>query len=273
MNIGGGMRVRRFLPKPRRRLIGAWCFVDAFSSTESQMSIPSHPHCGLQTVSWLLEGRNDHRDSLGNHAENGPSDLAIMTAGHGIAHAEATPPDYRGPSRGIQLWVALPDAHRNVEPAFALHSNLPLRQVDSASVIDVIGNGSPAHTFTPLILQEVRVPAGGRVRLPLDPAHENAILPMVGDLEIEGNVWSADALAYLGTGRTVVHLAASTDVIALVLGGEPLGEQVLMWWNFVARTWGEMRSARDAWAAEERFGEVAGPRLAAPRLPQEPGPA
>src|SRR6478752_2940914 len=122
----GDVEVRRLLPLRRRRSVGAWCFVDHYGPMSvdgvAGMQVPPHPHIGLQTVTWLLDGNVLHRDSLGSEQMIRPGQLNLMTAGHGIAHAEeslrgreADPrnlPSHSPDLHGVQLWTALPDASR-----------------------------------------------------------------------------------------------------------------------------------------------------------------
>ena len=118
--LGESTRVRRLLPTLGRRLVGAWAFVDHYGPDDvaagAGMQVAPHPHTGLQTVSWLLEGTVHHRDSLGSDVQFGPGELALMTAGHGIAHAEQSPVHHPRFLHGAQLWVALPDASRRPPP-------------------------------------------------------------------------------------------------------------------------------------------------------------
>ena len=114
-------------------MVGAWCFVDHYGphdlTTAAPMDVPPHPHTGLQTVSWLLDGEVLHRDSLGSQQMIAPGQLNLMTAGHGIAHSEETPaPEQRTTQAlsGVQLWVALPEASRSVAPHFEHHADLPV---------------------------------------------------------------------------------------------------------------------------------------------------
>src|SRR5919202_6561195 len=127
--LGGprAMLVHRTLPHRDIRTIGAWCFVDAFGpSTGPGMHVPPHPHIGLQTVTWLLAGDVEHRDSVGSRQLVHPGELNVMTAGRGIAHSE----DSVGPAgsgmHGVQLWTALPDADRQQAPHFEHHGDLPV---------------------------------------------------------------------------------------------------------------------------------------------------
>ncbi|HUB42204.1 MAG TPA: pirin family protein [Streptosporangiaceae bacterium] len=118
----GAMTVRRMLPLRLRRSVGAWCFIDHYGPPDvdgvTGMSVPPHPHIGLQTVTWLLSGNVLHRDSLGTEQLIRPGQLNLMTSGRGIAHAEESPAEHDPTLHGVQLWVALPEASRHAEPAF-----------------------------------------------------------------------------------------------------------------------------------------------------------
>ena len=130
--LGGprGFEVTRTLPNKHRRMVGAWCFLDAYGPHDLAgspgMRVGPHPHIGLQTVSWLVAGEILHRDSLGTVQEIRPGQLNLMTAGRGISHSEETPAGHTGVLQGVQLWVALPDADRDVPPAFTHHADLPV---------------------------------------------------------------------------------------------------------------------------------------------------
>jgi redox-sensitive bicupin YhaK (pirin superfamily) len=127
--LGGsrGMPVTRTLPSRGRRMVGAWCFADAYGPTDLTetpgMQVPPHPHTALQTVSWLVEGEVMHRDSIGSEQLIRPGQLNLMTAGRGIAHSERTLPEHSPWLHGVQLWVALPGDDRNVEPHFEITPN------------------------------------------------------------------------------------------------------------------------------------------------------
>jgi redox-sensitive bicupin YhaK (pirin superfamily) len=284
--LGGprAMTVRRTLPHRDRRTIGAWCFVDDYGPDDiagtTGMQVPPHPHTGLQTVSWLLEGEILHRDSLGCEQRVRPGELNLMTAGRGISHSEESPPDRPPRLRGVQLWVALPDAQRDAAPAFDHHADLPRVQDGDLDITvvtgDLAGTVSPARTFTPLLGVDLVVAAGGSGVVPLNPDHEHAVLALGDGLLVADRPVPASTLAYLGVGRRDLALASSgPSTRALVLGGPPLDEQLLMWWNFVGRTHDEIAAAREEWERsrggdDTRFGHVrgyAGPPLAAPELP------
>jgi hypothetical protein len=272
----GGLAIRRLLPRSQRRLVGAWCFLDAYGplsfSSGKPMDVAPHPHIGLQTVSWLLEGEVAHHDSLGLEATARPGILNLMTAGRGIAHAEETPAQNGGRLRGVQLWVALPEASRDTTPAFDSHRELPALELDAGRATVIIGQlgdvRSPARAFSPIVGAEVWGEPGSRLALPLDPGFEHAFVPLRGGCRLDDQTLAIDTLYYLGCGRRELVLACEREPFrALLLGGAPFGEAVLMWWNFVARTTEEIVAAREDWEAGRRFGEVGaygGPRMPAP---------
>jgi redox-sensitive bicupin YhaK (pirin superfamily) len=270
----GGLPVVRSLPRRERRTIGAWCFVDHFGPADvadASMLVGPHPHIGLHTVTWVLEGEVLHHDSLGSEQLIKPGQLNLMTAGRGVAHAEETPKDATGGLHGLQLWVAQPEATRSGPASFGHHSALPEAVIGSvvATVLvgEVAGVRSPARTDSPLVGAEVIV--AGRAELPLDPAFEHGLLVIDGPVSVDRMVVAPGAFGYLAPGREQIGLepAAGEPARALLLGGTPFEEPILMWWNFVARTKEEMVQARQDWeAASDRFGPVESElgRIAAP---------
>ncbi|MDR7303693.1 pirin family protein [Haloactinomyces albus] len=285
--LGGprAMRVRRALPNRDRRMVGAWCFADSYGPSDitgqAGMQVPPHPHTGLQTVTWLAEGEVWHQDSVGSRRLVRPGELPLMTAGHGIAHSEQSPPDHSASLYGAQLWVALPEESRQVAPAFEFHSALPRHESRQGSITvlagEVDGAISPATTYSPLVGAGLAVPAGGQPTVPLEPEFEHAILALSPGLSAENVSIPVGAMLYLGRGRDEVRLSAEVAGQALVLGGQPFAEDLVMWWNFIGRSHDDIVAARSAWEREHdtdtphrRFGPVDGydgPALAAPTLP------
>lgn len=279
-----GLPIRRLLPRGGRRLVGPWCFLDSYGplrfTSSKPIDVAPHPHIGLQTVSWLLEGEIVHNDSLGSTGSGGPDVLNLMTAGHGIAHSEETPPANVGRLRGTQLWVALPETHRATAPGFAQHRDLPVLRLDGGAATVVMGElgglRSPGRVFSPMVGADVAIEGERPVALPLDPGFEHAIVPLQGGCRLEGQALEIDTLYYLGTARRELILSGDPGPArVLLLGGAPFGESILMWWNFVARTTEEIVAAREDWEAGRRFGAVdayAGARMAAPAFIARPVP-
>jgi hypothetical protein len=276
----GGLPVRRALPRRQRRTVGAWCFADHFGPADvavASMQVGPHPHMGLQTVTWVLGGEVLHRDSLGSEQLIRPGQLNLMTAGRGVAHAEETPARATGDLHGIQLWVAQPEATRSGAAAFEHHPSLPQAEygglVVTVLVGEVAGARSPARADTPLVGADLAV--AGEGTLPLDPAFEHGIVVAGGGLAVDGRVIGPGALAYLGQGRDELRLGGTPGTRALLLGGTPFEETILMWWNFVGRSREELDEAYRDWeGGDERFGEVRSSlsRIGAPRPAWTPLP-
>jgi redox-sensitive bicupin YhaK (pirin superfamily) len=242
------------------------------------MQVAPHPHTGLQTVSWLLEGEVHHRDSLGSDVQFGPGQLALMTAGHGIAHSEQSPVVHPQFLHGAQLWVVLPDAARGTAPAFEHHATLPGFASDGLTTTVLMGSfggaTSPGSGYTPLVGVDLDLAAGADVEVPLEPDFEYGLLASSGSVDVEGAPLERGAMLYLGTGRRFLRLRAGDASRLLLLGGEPFEEQIVMWWNFVGRSGEEIADYAEQWNAEDdRFGAVVGydgARLEAPPLPPVP---
>ena len=278
-NVGDHMQVRRALPQRLRRRVGGWCFLDHYGPVtlapgDAGMRVGPHPHMGLQTVSWLYSGSVFHRDSLGNEQLIRPGQLNLMTAGRGISHSEESPAGHPKNLHGLQFWIALPEAARHSEPAFHHHPVLPRLQRDGLDLTLIVGEAlgqrSPAKVHSPLAGLDIICSDTGTRSLPLDPAFEHALIVIEGELTLGNARLVPGNLYYLGAGRGRVELGNAVPARAFLLGGEPMKEDVLLWWNFVGRTSEEMSEARAQWEAHAaRFGEVRGydgPRLIAPEL-------
>ncbi|CAN5394879.1 pirin family protein [soil metagenome] len=284
--LGGprAMPVRRTLPQRSRSLIGAWCFVDHYGPNPADgpggMTVPPHPHTGLQTVSWLFAGDIEHRDSTGSHAMVRPGELNLMTAGHGIAHSEVSTGETTV-LHGAQLWIALPDGSRDHAPFFE-HYLPRVTQLGDATLRvflgSLAGDTSSATTFTELLGAQLDLPAGASVTLDVDPRFEHGVLLDAGELTVETEQLPLAHLAYVAPGRSSLTITAGAEPArALVIGGVPLGESIVMWWNFIGRNHDEIVGFRDDWMmqviagtdAAGRFGHTAydGPALPAPELP------
>ncbi|MEU4120517.1 pirin family protein [Kitasatospora sp. NPDC028055] len=281
VQLGESTVVRRLLPNLGRRMVGAWCFVDHYGpddiADEPGMQVPPHPHMGLQTVSWLHQGEVLHRDSLGSLQTVRPYELGLMTSGRAISHSEESPRPHARYLHGAQLWVALPDAHRNTAPSFEHHPDLPTVIAPGLRATVILGTldtaTSPGTTHSPLVGADLALTEGTDLKLPLVPEFEYAVLAMTGRIEVDGVPVEPGSMLYLGCGRRELPLLAHSDGSVLLLGGEPFEEKIVMWWNFIGRSGEEITQARNDWEMGSRFGEVHGydgARLPAPELPDIP---
>ena len=279
----GGLDVVRVLPTKGRRTVGAWCFVDLLGPVDlddpDPLEIGPHPHTGLSTVTWLLEGEALHTDSLGTEQVIRAGQLNLMTAGHGISHAELAA---HPPFRGAQLWIAQPEETRHGAPAFEHHAELPHVELtgtggtsEATLLVGALGGGhggveSPARADTPLVGADVLL-APGATTIPLDVRSEHAVAPIDAPVLVGGHVVEPGSLALVPAGLDELVLTVRGEgARVLLLGGEPLGAPITMWWNFVARDRDEITQAWRSWnARDERFGTVASPlaRIEAPAPP------
>lgn len=267
--------VRRTLPHKNLRMIGAWCFVDHYGPTNqvTGMTIGAHPHMGLQTVTWLFDGRIMHNDSLGTHQEINPAQLNLMTAGRGIAHSEQSL-ESNSNMHGVQLWIALPDENRIQAPFFEHFSELPTHDLDGVKTKVFIGEykklKSEAKVFSELVGAEF-LTKNDYVQLELNSNYEYGVLNVGESFEINGQSLGFGELAYTPTGNTNAEIKSSSEKHFLLLGGKPFAEKILMWWNFIGRTHEEIVAARELWNSHDQsipdFVDEIKARIPAPELP------
>ncbi|MEY4748088.1 MAG: hypothetical protein RIQ60_302 [Pseudomonadota bacterium] len=282
-DLGGGFTVKRLLPTARRQAVGPFVFFDHFGPVTARPGdnhdVRPHPHIGLATLTWLFEGAMMHRDSTGAVQRIEPGAVNWMTAGRGIVHSERTPDDLRDQvrsSHGLQLWIALPEAHEEAAPAF---QHLPAADVPALQLAadgvgpaiglrvlvgQALGRRSPVRTCSPTLYLELDLPAGARLRLPDfaadygGPAErfEAALYGVDAGFELDGQAVPAHQLALLpgAAGGLALHTAQATRV--MLVGGEPLGPRHIVW-NFVASRRERIEQARADWAAG-RFDAVPG---------------
>jgi redox-sensitive bicupin YhaK (pirin superfamily) len=199
-----------------------------------------------------------------------------MTAGRGVAHSEFSLDD-TALSQGLQLWVALPAAAAEVAPGFEQHSDLPYFDAPGGRVTVLLGTlggvTSPATTYTPILGAQLDLAAGSAATIAVRPDFEHAVLAITGDLDVAGSPLTPGPLLYLGTGRTELTISTETGARALLIGGEPFPDDLVMWWNFVGRDHDDIATARAAWEAQDptRFPVIPGhtptERIPAPTLP------
>jgi quercetin 2,3-dioxygenase len=265
----GRMGVLRVLPTKGRRTVGPWCFADLARPDDiaapPPLEIGPHPHMGLATATWLFSGTALHSDSLGTEQLIRPGELNLMTAGHGIVHAELGVETAAGIGpdgiMGVQMWLALPDATRDGGSRFQHVGDLPVAELGSGRahvfVGEMAGESSAARVDHPTIGLDVTFDA--RVEVPVDPRFEHGVVPVDRPVKVEDAIVEPGSLALVPTGyeRLVLEAPGATARL-LLLGGEPLGVEIKMWWNFVARTTDEITDAWRAWQAhdDDRFGPV-----------------
>lgn len=269
-DLGDGFTVRRALPSAHRRMVGPFIFFDQMGpvtlSAGDGLDVRPHPHIGLATVTYLLEGEILHRDSLGSVQAIRPGAVNWMTAGRGIVHSERSADDVRaagGPLFGLQTWVALPTAHEETAPAFFHHTaaDIPEAEADDVAIRVVAGScdgmTSPVQTFSDMLYADVSLADGARYRLTAEHI-ERAVYVITGAVEVEGQQggFEAGELVIFKPGAEIVMRARGPARLMLV-GGEPLAEPRNIYWNFVSSSKERIEQAKEDWIAQ-RFDKVPG---------------
>lgn len=271
----GGVDIVRVLPTKGRRTVGPWCFVDLILPADAEnpdpMEVGPHPHIGLSTVTWLFDGEAEHSDSLGTTQLIRAGELNLMTAGHGIAHAEL---GMGRNLRGAQMWLAQPDGTRHGSSRFEHHAELPSLDLTAGQATVIAGTidgvTSPAETDWPTVGADLELRTGS-FEVPVVVGHEHAVVPIDNPVLVDGTIIEPGWLGLIPQGFDSIRVETNSDSRLMLLGGEPLGEAIQMWWNFVARDQDELTRAWRDWQAgdTDRFGPVPSKlaRIEAPRPP------
>ncbi|MCM2329425.1 MAG: pirin family protein [Lysobacter sp.] len=224
----GTMPVRRALPHRERRAVGPWVFLDHFGPLRvaaGDEGVGAHPHAGIETVTYLLSGRNRHRDSAGHEGIVTAGGAQWMTAGRGIVHAEQPLPADEGESlqHGLQLWTSLPRALKMMPPRYRrldageiARSRLPgatLRVVAG----EVAGVAGPAETLMPAFLAHVTVDPGASIAVEVASCHEAAAYVIDG----EGS-FGPEGATRASAGELVVYADSGGELAAANEGARPL---------------------------------------------------
>jgi len=264
----GGFSVGRVLPSARRRLVGPFIFFDhmgpaAFGPGQG-IDVRPHPHINLATVTYLFEGEILHRDSLGSLQAIRPGAINWMTAGRGIVHSERTGPEPRkigSRLHGLQLWVALPTAHEETEPAFRHYPSATLPDFERGGArVRVLagkayGMASPVQTLSPLFYAESMIPAGGELALP-DEHRERAAYIVEGVVRCGDERIESSRMIVFAPGP-IPPLRAESGARVVLIGGAPLEGERHIWWNFVSSSRDRIERAKRDWKAG-RFPPVPG---------------
>jgi len=263
-------------------MVGPFIFLDHFGpivfGPGAGANIRPHPHIGLSTLSYLLQGEMIHRDSVGNVQQIRAGDVNWMTAGNGIVHSERPPPTAHvqgGTLFGQQIWVALPKALEEVQPSFSHHAagTLPEIEADGVSLAVIAGQAfgerSPVPVSSDLMYVDAVLKPGAR--LPVSTEHvERAVFIVSGEVEIAGQseTFGEAQFVVFRPGAEIVLRARGSAHLMLVVG-EPFPEPRHIYWNFVSTSKERIEQAKDDWR-QNRFPKVAGETEFIPLPPDLP---
>ncbi len=252
--LPGNFVVRRALPRRELRRVGGFVFLDHFDErdvTPEMFDVPPHPHVGLQTVTYLFDGEILHTDSLDYVQPILPGDVNWMTSGREITHAEQVTKKLSR-LHGVQAWVGLPHKDRKTEPDFQHFDGAGLPVIEGPGVkITVIagacaGEVSPIPTFQKLVYLDIEVAGGGSQEFEVEETHELAVYVCDGAVNIGGTELERFDLGRLSKGG-VFSFSADKDARFMLLGGEPLPEPTVIYWNFITDTIGEAKQRLVDW--------------------------
>ncbi|WP_226702964.1 pirin family protein [Microbulbifer elongatus] len=252
----GGFAVRRTLPNSRQKTVGPWIFFDHMGPAEFEpgkgINVRPHPHINLATVTYLFEGEILHRDSLGSLQPIRPGDVNLMVAGKGIVHSERERPEVtaaRHRLHGLQLWLALPEADEEIDPAFYHYpsTEIPETNVDGVPVRVIMGQAygteSPVKTHAETLYIEARLKAGQKLVLP--DAEERALYVVEGSAQSRSVQLPCHTMAVFKQ-ESGVEIEAREDCLLALIGGEPVGQRFVDW-NFVSSRKDRIECARADW--------------------------
>lgn len=256
----GGFEVRRALPFRSRRMVGPFIFWDQMGPGEflsgKGLDVRPHPHIGLSTITYLVDGSIDHKDSLGTDKRILPGDVNLMSAGKGITHSERTGQDVRlHPSRifGIQSWVAQPKHYEESQPAFTHASKSELPVFEDAGIKgrvilgEYLGVRSPVQTQWPTLYADVMMDERSRLTIPAT-TEERALYPISGRLEIASTIYEPNQMLVLRPGDEVT-ITAIDPLRLMLLGGAAMDGPRYMLWNFVSSSRDRLQEAKAMWQA------------------------
>ena len=241
----GNFLVGRLLPFREKRAVGPFVFIDhmgpAALKNYQNLEVAPHPNIGLSTLTYLLEGSIQHKDSLGNDIEIKPGAVNWMTAGKGVVHSERTPEYLRNTEKhlhGFQIWVGLPKDMEQKEATFhhteaddipVWHDgNLQYKLIAG----ELFGRKSPVPVHSKLFFLEIKSQDAKKINIGGDLFGEVAMYVLDGTVNIDGNTFGGKQLL-IAKNATLCEFEMSENTTVYLFGGEPFNEERFIFWNFV----------------------------------------
>lgn len=256
----GDFLVGRLIPFRKKRMIGPFIFIDHMGPTSlgptKYMDVDQHPHIGLSTLTYLLEGEIMHEDSMGTMQRIQPGSVNLMVAGKGVSHTERTPLDLRNgkqfTAHGYQIWVALPKALEDMEPEFhhVAADKLPKWTDGTAEFTLVAGEGygqkSPVPVHSPLFMVEIKNTSVYHLNTKDHLKGEIGICIVEGAIEACGDTVAKGNILVSKVEDTCNTILKPNSHI-LLFGGEAFAEERYIDWNFVSSDKDNIEKAKEAW--------------------------
>ncbi|RED98879.1 pirin family protein [Marinoscillum furvescens] len=268
----GDFLVGRLLPFRKKRMVGPFIFIDHMGPSTvgptQYLDVDQHPHMGLSTLTFLLEGEIMHRDSMGTEQRIVPGSVNWMVAGKGVTHTERTPEDLRNGSshtiHGYQIWVALPKELEQMAPEFHHldRSELPSWKEQNAKFVLVAGEGygrkSPLPVHSELFMVEVKSSDTYELKINGQLDGEIGICVVAGSVQACEHQISAGNMLVSKT-EDACSLTMHPDTHVFLFGGKPFPEERYIYWNWVATDKSRLEEAKERWKNKD-FPQVPGDR-------------
>jgi len=247
---GAGVNLTRIIGSPELNMLDPFLLLDEFGSDNPDDYIagfPYHPHRGFETITYMLNGKWQHKDSAGNKGKLGEGSVQWMTAGRGIVHSEM-PIQTGGLTRGFQLWLNLPKAKKMIEPAYQdIHADqIPILKEVFGTVKVISGeyNGTigPGKSHTPVMIMDIRLSPESEITIPIMGGWNAFGFIYEGNVK-SGKSLSKGQLAVYNTEGNIHFKTNSTQASIYLVAGEPLNEPVARGGPFVMNTRGEIIKA------------------------------
>ena len=252
---GAGVRLRRSFGPSKENPFDPFLLFDHFAFNDPIegpiVGFPMHPHRGIETVTYMLEGSTRHRDSLGNMGVIGPGDVQWMTSGRGIMHEEMPKRGPEGTVYGFQLWVNLPAAEKMGTPRYqeVNSETIPTAGENGASVRVVAGefdgiSGPVTEIAAQPLYMDVSLEPGEEFALPVSPGHTSVAYVFEGRGVFAGQSIEAVRMLVFGDGdRIEAQADPDSHVRFMLIAGEPFGEPIVPYGPFVMNTEAEIMQA------------------------------
>jgi redox-sensitive bicupin YhaK (pirin superfamily) len=252
-----GSHVKQVIPSGVEHL-DPFVFLDhfgPFEKTPNFQGVPPHPHAGIATITYLINGSNRHVDSYDHDAMVEPGDLAWMQAGKGIVHAEGIN-DPNNPSKiihGLQLWISLPAKDKFIEPDFFHYKSADLHQfaIESAEIKVLVGelfnHISPVESLSPAYIFEIKQKANSCIEIPIKKGYTSGIYLIDGELISDNKTLTSSTITKFEENGETIQINALQDAHYFILGGEPLKEPIVAYASFVMNSKAQIQQVIDAY--------------------------
>ncbi|MBW8359894.1 MAG: pirin family protein [Weeksellaceae bacterium] len=268
----GNFLVGRLLPFREKRAVGPFVFIDhmgpAALKDYQNLDVAPHPHIGLSTLTYLLEGSIQHKDSLGSDIEIKPGAVNWMTAGRGVVHSERTPEYLRHTEKylhGFQIWVGLPKELEQSEPTFHHTEAADIPSWTEGELQfkliagELFGRKSPVPVHSRLFFLEIKSERAQKINIGSDLFGEVAMYVLNGTVNIEGNTFGGKQLL-IAKNASLCEFVMSENATVYLFGGEPFAEERFIFWNFVSSEKEVIERAKQDWFDQNKevFPQVPG---------------